>query len=54
MDLCEYGKLFANGLEVKLICSIDKKNCCLIRWCQIDQCIKMSENYYQYGCKLKC
>lgn len=49
-QICEYGELINNGIEIRLKCINDNQNCCLIRWCVSQQCIKMTDNYYRYGC----
>jgi anti-sigma regulatory factor (Ser/Thr protein kinase) len=50
-NVCKYGNESREGGIVCLKCSIDGDNCCLIRWCSIEQCIKMSNNFYKFGCK---
>jgi len=50
-EICNHGKETSRDGGVCLICSLDEKNCCLIRWCVATQSIKMSNNYHKYGCK---
>jgi hypothetical protein len=42
MDLCENGTYLNNGVCHRLICNINNKDCCFIRWCITDRCLKMT------------
>jgi len=50
-EICKFGSKTSKNGDISLICSIDGENCCLIRWCIAIQNIKMSNNFYKYGCK---
>ncbi len=45
MKLCEYGTHKYDGVSHSLFCNLIKNNCCFIRYCVEQQCIKMTSSY---------
>ena len=47
MQLCIHSKDISTAFEKRLLCLIDNQNCCHVRWCSQDRCIKMIPSYIQ-------
>jgi hypothetical protein len=53
MNLCKNGHYSNNGVFPRLICKINNKDCCYIRWCITDRCLKMTGKWLNCNNQIK-